>query len=100
MIQNKDFSSLVEISPIQFLDVMEEEKHIIMFDENPQYSKKIQFHFLKTGLEKWEHGIDVEKYKDETWGIRDFVVNKGRVCGAGGVFLCIFPLHLNLQIES
>lgn len=28
-----------------------------MFDENPKYSKKIQFSFLKKGLEKGEHGI-------------------------------------------
>ena len=63
---------------------MKGDKHIIMFDENPKYSKEIQFHFLKIGLEKGEQaiytmpedmeviekemaeqGINVEKYKKE-----------------------------------
>jgi len=59
MIQNKDSSLLTEANPIPFLDNMKKEKHIIMFDENPEYSKKIQFHFLKNGLEKGERGIYV-----------------------------------------
>ena len=84
MIQNKNSPSLKEVTPIQFLDEMKEEKHIIMFDDNPEYSKKIQFHFLKRGLEKGErgiyampededkienemkeHGIDVDEYKNK-----------------------------------
>ena len=43
MIQNKDSLSPIEVNPIQFIDSMEEEKHIIMFDENPEYSKKFSF---------------------------------------------------------
>jgi len=52
MIQNKDSSSLIEVNPIKFLDDMNGDKHIVLFDENPEYSKKIQFHFLNNGLEK------------------------------------------------
>ena len=84
MNQTKNKSQLAELTPIEFLDGMHDDKHIIMFDENPTYSKKIQFHFLNNGLEKGEHaiyampkdkdviekemkgyGIDVEKYQKE-----------------------------------
>jgi len=84
MIQTKDSSQFTEFLPIEFLDVMKGDKHIILFDENHEYSKKIQFHFLNNGLEKGEHGIyampenekiieremidhgiDVKKYKKE-----------------------------------
>jgi len=84
MTQSKDPLQFAEFTPIEFLDNMEDDKHIIMFDENHKYSKKIQFHFLRNGLEKGEfgiyampedqdtieknmeeHGIDVEKYKKE-----------------------------------
>jgi len=84
MNQTKNKSQFTEFTPIEFLDGIHNDKHIIMFDENPTYSKKIQFHFLNNGLEKGEHaiyampedkdviekemkgyGIDVEKYKKE-----------------------------------
>jgi hypothetical protein len=84
MTQTKDSSQPTEFTPIEFLDDMKDDKHIILFDENPAYSKKIQFHFLEKGLERGEqgvyampenekviekemsnHGIDVEKYKKE-----------------------------------
>ena len=84
MNQIKNKSQFTESTPIEFLDGMKGDKHIIMFDENPEYSKRIQFSFLKKGLEKGEHGIyampedkdviekemkgygiDVEKYKKE-----------------------------------
>ena len=82
MNQTKNKSQFTEFTPIEFLNGIRNDKHIIMFDENPAYSKKIQFHFLNNGLEKGEHviyampedkdviekemkgyGIDVEKYK-------------------------------------
>lgn len=84
MTQSKVPSQFTEFTPIEFLDNIEGDKHIIMFDENSEYSKKIQFHFLNNGLKKGEcgvyampenekvieeemknHGIDVEKYKKE-----------------------------------
>ncbi len=77
-------SSNLKLSPFEFLDNMKDDKHIVMFDENPKYSKEIQFNFLKKGLEKMEcgiyampeekeiiekemseYGIDVDKYKKE-----------------------------------
>ena len=57
MNQAQDKSQFTESMPIDFLEDMKDDKHIILFDENPEYSKKIQFHFLNSGLEKGEHGI-------------------------------------------
>ena len=83
MIPNKDTTLLAQ-PPIDYLNNMKGDKHIVMFDENEEYLKIIQFHFLKIGLENGEigiyampenekriekemseFGIDVEKFKEE-----------------------------------
>ncbi|MDH3191573.1 MAG: hypothetical protein OEM18_02650 [Nitrosopumilus sp.] len=38
---------LIQLSPIQCLNKMKGDNHIIMFDENPVYSKKNSILFLK-----------------------------------------------------
>ena len=57
MNQSNNTSSFKQYTPIEFLDNMKGNKHIVMFDENEDYSKKIQFHFLKNGIDKGEKGI-------------------------------------------
>jgi len=43
MNQTKNKSQFTESTPIEFLDGINHDKHIILFDENPEYSKKFNF---------------------------------------------------------
>lgn len=45
--------------PIQFIDSIDKKKHIVLFYEDHEYAKIIQFHFIKKGLEIGEEGIFV-----------------------------------------
>jgi MEDS: MEthanogen/methylotroph, DcmR Sensory domain len=43
--------------PLRFVDTLDNGKHIVLFYEDPEYGKRIQFHFINNGLLKGEHGI-------------------------------------------
>ena len=68
----------------KFVNDIEKNKHVVLFYDEIQWAKKIEFEFLKNGLEKDEHciyamsensdlvekqmtdfGIDVKKFKDK-----------------------------------
>lgn len=93
IISKKDIQFSKEAKPIKFIDEIEENKHIILFYEEPEYAKILQFRFINNGLEKGEcgfylvkngsdgklieeemkdSGINVEKYKKQ--GILHFFV--------------------------
>ncbi len=43
--------------PLKFVDTLDTKKHIVLFYEDPDYARKIEFQFIKNGLEKGEHCI-------------------------------------------
>ncbi len=71
-------------APIKFIDDIKENKHIVLFYEEPEWAKIVEFRFIQNGLEKGEHciyameedpqfietqmadyGIDIKKYKEK-----------------------------------
>lgn len=46
-----------ESKPIKFINNISENKHIVLFYEEPEWAKMIEFEFIKKGLEKGEHCI-------------------------------------------
>jgi hypothetical protein len=44
-------------NPLRFLDTIDEHKHIVLFYENPESGRMIQFRFLKNGLLNGQVGI-------------------------------------------
>ena len=43
--------------PIKFVDSLDTQKHIVLFYDNLEYAQRIEFQFLKNGLERGEHCI-------------------------------------------
>jgi len=43
--------------PTRFVDTLDEEKHILLLYEEPEYGKLIKFRFINNGLLRGEHGI-------------------------------------------
>lgn len=43
--------------PLRFVDSLDTKKHMVLFYNNPEYAQRIEFQFLKRGLEKGEHCI-------------------------------------------
>jgi KaiC/GvpD/RAD55 family RecA-like ATPase len=44
--------SLKDSKPIKFIDDLKDKRHIVLFFEDSEYAKIIQFHYIKDGLEK------------------------------------------------
>ena len=57
--------------PLKFIDKLGNRKHIVLYYENKEYSKKIQFRFIRNGLLKGEtcifttHGDDITLIENE-----------------------------------
>lgn len=43
--------------PTKFVDVLDEEKHILLLYEEPEYGNLVKFRFINNGLLRGEHGI-------------------------------------------
>ncbi len=46
-----------ESVPIKFIEELDDRKHLVLFYDDPDYARKIEFQFIKKGLEKGEHCI-------------------------------------------
>jgi hypothetical protein len=78
------WEDIINRTPLKFLDTIDDFKHIVLFYEEPESGRAIQFRFIKNGLLKGQHciytthkdmdiplienemtnsGIDVESYK-------------------------------------
>jgi len=44
-------------NPLKFLDSIDDYKHIVLFYEEPESGRMIQFRFIKNGLLKGQHCI-------------------------------------------
>ena len=43
--------------PFRFVDSLDTRKHMVLFYDNPEYAQRIEFQFLKKGLERGQHCI-------------------------------------------
>ena len=47
----------INSNPLKFLDTIDDYKHIVLFYEEPESGRMIQFRFIKNGLLKGQHSI-------------------------------------------
>jgi KaiC/GvpD/RAD55 family RecA-like ATPase len=40
------------MKPLQFIDILDTNKHIVLYYENEEFSRKIQYRFIRNGLKK------------------------------------------------
>ncbi len=43
--------------PLKFVEELDTRKHLVLFYDDPEYARKIEFQFIKKGLEKGEHCV-------------------------------------------
>lgn len=56
LILHKEINSIYK-DPLTFIDTLDTCKHIVLYYENQKYGQKIQFWFIKNGLQKGENCI-------------------------------------------
>lgn len=87
-----------KLLPLKFIDNITGHKHIILFYEDPEYAKIIQFNFIKKGLEKGECGVYLVKTDSDSETIeremKDFDINVEKYKKQGSLHFYQL-LHLN-----
>jgi chemotaxis family two-component system sensor kinase Cph1 len=54
---NKNDYNNIYKDPLKFIDTLDSSKHIVLYYENEDFSKKIQYRFIRNGLEKGDNCI-------------------------------------------
>jgi hypothetical protein len=64
-LQKKDNHNYIYIHPLDFIDTLENKKHIVLCYENHTFGKEIEYRFIKNGLIKGETCIYVTNKDNE-----------------------------------
>lgn len=62
--------------PLRFVETIGNGKHVVLFYEEPQYGRKVQFRFINNGLLKGEHGI-ITTVQDDIQHIENQMLDNG-----------------------
>jgi two-component system, chemotaxis family, sensor kinase Cph1 len=54
--KKNDYNNIYK-DPLEFIDTLDNSKHIVLYYENEDFGKKIQYRFIKNGLKKGENCI-------------------------------------------
>lgn len=62
--------------PLRFIDTIDNGKHIVLFYEDPEYGKRVQFRFINNGLLKRERGI-ITTVQNDSHLIENAMIDNG-----------------------